>query len=393
MMLRTLEAMAIERGARVLLRADCDVAIREGIVEEGFRIRANLDTIRFLLERGARVRIISHIGRPHGKQVADLSLRPVGEYLARLLRRKVIFVSDPFSPESYREYRDSPEVLLLENLRFWSGEEANNRAFARDLSRLGDVFVNEAFANAHRPHASVVALPRLLPSFAGLHFAKEVVTLSRLFENPARPFVAVLGGAKLETKIPLIRRFLRYADRVLIGGALANTLIAGRGISVGKSLVDTSQAGIFVRGLTKLFLPSDVIVSPALREGLSGSVRSIHEISVGEYVADIGPETQRHFAALLKGAKTVVWNGPLGYAEASAFAVGTKFIARAITRSRAFTVVGGGDTVAALAKYKLLRGFSYVSTAGGAMLAFLAGERLPGVEALQNQKSKGKNQN
>lgn len=378
-----LQDAPVSQGVRVLVRADFDVAVRAGRIADAARIEAVLPAIRFLLQKGALIRVLSHRGRPGGARAEDLTLAPVAHFLSRALERPVRFIEDPFSDPVER---DAP-VALFENLRFWPGEEDNDPTFAASLAAQGELYVNEAFANCHRLHASMAALPRRLLSFAGFHLMKEVAALERVSEYPARPLVAVLGGVKTETKLPLIRRFLRDADRVLVGGALANTIVALRGSAIGKSVAP--RAGFSSAALPeseKLFLPSDAVVADRLAADALCRVRAIGEVHEDEYIADIGPGTRALFADLLAGARTVVWNGPMGCAEIPTFAKGTWALAQAIQRLDAFTVVGGGDTVAVLKRRNLLAGFSHVSTGGGAMLSFLSGEKLPALEALREKR-------
>lgn len=364
-------------GMRVLVRADFDVALDGGIIADASRIEAVLPTVRFLLEHKAKVRLIAHLGRPDGVRRDGFGLAPVARFLSSALKRDVSLVADPFGSDL-----PDADIMLFENLRFWPGEEGNDPAFASALAVHGDIYVNEAFA-AYRGHASVVLLPRLLPAYAGFHLVQEVEALEHVLERPEHPFVAVLGGAKIETKLPLILRFLRDADAVIVGGALANTIFALRGNTIGKSRADmTNIDDLSFLASPKLVLPSDVLVAPRLAAGASPTPRQIGEVRDDEYIADIGPETVRGCVALLKDAKTIVWNGPLGYAEVPEFSGGSRALADVILASGGFTVVGGGDTLALLARYDIPKTFTHVSTGGGAMLAFLAGEPLPGLVAL-----------
>ena len=372
------------------MRADCDVAIRHGRITDDFRIRALLPTLRFILRRGGFVRIVSYLGRPGGRVHEELSMRPIARRLAQLLNRKVVFIANPFDSAVRRRLRDTNQILFFENIRFWPEEEKNDPKFARAFAQWGDIFVNEAFANTHRAHALVVAITRFLPSFAGLQLMREIEALAHIHRNPKRPFVAIVGGAKIETKLPLIWKFLHEADHVLIGGALANTIFAYQKKDVGASVIDHHVYAALGKGKflknKKLILPSDLVIAPSLHADAP-----IHVIATGqpvnqdEYIVDIGPKSQKQFTAILKDAKTVVWNGPLGLAEIRQFAGGTKTIAHFLRTLKAFKMVGGGDTVAILNRYNLLKGFSHVSTGGGAMLEYLAGKKLPGIEALKRR--------
>jgi len=383
MELRIVREGDIEKGARVIVRADFDVPMRGRRVQDDTRIRAHEPTLRFLLKLGARIRIIAHRGRPDGTRDPALTIASVPRLLSRILKRRVSFVNDPFSPAAYEKFNSGEELLLFENLRFWPGEEKNSATFARSLARWGDAYVNEAFAACHRAHASLIGLPRLLPSFAGLHLAEEIAALERVMKNPARPFVAVLGGAKMETKMPLIRRLLRDADRILVGGALANAFFAAAGKNIGRSFPKKGvRIALSLLKSKKLVLPSDVVAADGLEAGAARRVRSADGVGVEEYIADIGPASRKSFAGIIREAGTIVWNGPMGYVEVRAFAQGTQAIADAMVKSKGFSVVGGGDTVAALARSRRVKGFGHLSTGGGAMLEFLSGKKLPGIEPL-----------
>jgi len=388
----TIKSIRIQKGTSVIVRADFDVPLINGGVADSSRIEAVVPTLRALDRAGARIRIVAHLGRPHGAYDPALSLAPVGRVLARLLDRRVILVQDPFAAEAFKKYEAALDILLFENIRFWPGEEKNSRAFATDIARWGDLYVNESFASCHRAHASVSALPAILPAYAGLHLESEIKALVRLMTNPKRPFVAVLGGAKIETKLPLIRRFVRDADEVLIGGALANTLFALHGFGVGRSTAEPeSRVPHALLHSKKLYLPSDVLVADGLEAGAKCRVAAPDDVKDDEYIVDMGPKTCASFAEHIACARTVVWNGPMGLAEREEFSRGTLVIAEAIKNNKGFTVAGGGDTLAALARHHTGKQFSHVSMGGGAMLAFLAGEKLPGIEALKRVKRKAKN--
>ena len=383
---RRLKDMPLVRGERIIVRADLDVPVKNGKIREAYRLEANVDTIVSFIRRGGNVRIVGHRGRPGGVARPAFSLDPVGKWFSHILKIPVTMVRDPYSERAFQRFNGSPEVLLFENLRFWKGEEGQSPGFAKALSRWGDYYVNEAFAASHRAHASLVLLPRLLPSFAGLHLVREVEALDRIVPVRARPFVALLGGAKLETKLPLVEQFIKFADRVLVGGALANTLLAARGLCVGKSTRDDGNLKKFRRLALhpKVMLPHDVIVARSLTRRGRTRVIAVADIGRDEMIGDVGPKTVREFVLAVERAGTAVWNGPLGYSEIPAFARSIPAVARGFKRCRGFTVVGGGDTLAALEKAKSLGAFSHVSTGGGAMLEYLAGKKLPGIEALKS---------
>ncbi|OHA08960.1 MAG: phosphoglycerate kinase [Candidatus Sungbacteria bacterium RIFCSPLOWO2_01_FULL_59_16] len=380
-MLRSFSHAPLSR-RRVLVRVDFNVPIVGQSVGDDFRIRAALPTIRRLLGRGNRVILLSHASDPRQ------TLKPVARRLTRILGEPVAFIMNPFGGRK-DFFPGGIRVALVENLRFWRGEESCSRAFARALARLGDAYVNDAFGAAHRKGASLTILPRLLPSLIGLLFERELRELDRVLLRPRHPLVAVLGGAKIETKLGILRRFERVADRVLVGGAVANVLLRARGVSVGRSSGSAEPITREVRRLAqspKILLPRDA----RIRRNRRGRVLIIPlgRLAPGDSVLDVGPRTVAEFRRALAPARTVVWNGPLGLAEEPAFAIATLAIARALSRSRAEVVVGGGDTVAVLDRAGLAGTFRHVSTGGGAMLAYLAGEKLPALEALKKPKAK-----
>lgn len=382
--LRTIKQISWKPGLRVLIRIDGDVAMKGNRISDDFRIKQALPTIKSVLRHGGRIRIISHRGRPHGAPVSSLTQKPISACLSLLLKKKIIFIKDPFDKAVFKKCNDSSDILFFENIRFWKGEEKNTATFAQALAHWGDIYINDAFANSHRDHASVLALARVLPSYGGVNLEKEVLTLNRVMTHPERPLVAVLGGAKLETKIPLIKRFLASADHVLIGGAIANTLLAAQGYNVGKSLIDKEKRNRKALLLNKkLYLPSDVIVTKHLSRPSSMRLCDIKDVASDEYIVDIGVQTRKRFSALLAASKMVVWNGPMGFAEVPAFADGTTRLAGAIRRAHAFKIIGGGDTTALLRTYRALHGFTYVCTGGGAMLEFLSGKKLSPIEAIK----------
>ncbi len=380
------------RGKRVLLRVDYNVPLKEGKVEDDTRIRASLPTLRHLLENGAKVILCSHLGRPKGKRVAELSLKPVAERLSQLLKSEVTFVEDCVGEEVEKKVSElrEGEVVLLENLRFHPGETKNDPEFSKALARLCEAYVNDAFSVSHRAHASVVGVAKLVEEkAAGLQLLKEVEHLSKVLESPERPFVAVIGGAKIEGKIEVLKNLLARVDKLLVGGAMANTFLKALGVEVGSSFYESERLELAkevldlaqARGV-KVFLPVDAVVARG-EDGEGLRETAVSEISPEEAVYDIGPETVRLFSRALEGAKTVVWNGPLGLFERSPFSKGTVSVARAIAALNALTVAGGGDTLSAIKKAGVTYGFSYLSTGGGAFLEFLEGKELPGIEVLK----------
>lgn len=380
------------RGKRVLVRADLNVPLEDGAVGDDTRIRESLSTIRYLVEKGAKVIVCSHLGRPKGPD-ASLSLAPVASRLAELLGLPVAFASDCVGEPA----RDAGaalvpgKVLLLENLRFHQEEEKNDPAFAAQLASLADLFVNDAFGAAHRAHASTEGVTHHLPAVAGFLMEKEVRYLSALVASPPRPFAAVVGGAKVSTKIAAIDHLLPKLDILVLGGGMANTFLKARGIDVRASLVEDEQVEVAKRILAEakqrgveVHLPSDVIAANSFRATAEAVTCAATDVPAGHMILDIGPESVTAFAAALARAKAVVWNGPMGVFEWEKFAGGSSGMALAIAALDAITVVGGGETAAVVAEAGLQTRFTHVSTGGGASLEMLEGRVLPGVAALQD---------
>lgn len=385
------------RGKRALVRVDFNVPLDEHRrVADDTRIRAALPTIELLLGRGARVVLLSHLGRPKGKPEAKYSLEPVSRRLAELLPgRKVSFVESTDTDEALKgsmELEDG-DVLLLENTRFLGGEETNDQRLARALSQLGDLYVNDAFGAAHRAHASTEGIAHhLQPAVAGLLMEKELAYLQGALENPKRPFVAILGGAKISGKIDVIEALLPKVDALLIGGAMACTFYKAMGFETGKSLVEADRVAmahdLTEKSGTRIILPHDCIVAPDMDGGGKAHAVQKDQIPAGEMMLDIGPRTAESYSRAILSAKTVLWNGPMGVFEKPPFDKGTRAVAEAMAKATslgATTIVGGGDSAAAVEQFGLASKMSHVSTGGGASLEFLEGKPLPGVVALTNR--------
>jgi phosphoglycerate kinase len=390
MALRSMEQLDVN-GKRVLLRLDLNVPLKDGAVRDETRVREAAPTVRALAERGAVVIACSHLGRAKGKYDASLSLAPVAPVLARLVGRPVKFVPDVVGDTAKAAVAAARpgDALLLENLRFEAGEEKNDPALCVSLAALADVYVNDAFGSAHRAHASTAGVAaHFAARAAGPLMAREVTALTRVRDHAEHPFVAVVGGAKISGKLETLQALVGKADVVILVGGMANTFLLAQGLAVGKSLVepellDTARQVISqatARGVT-LVLPSDAVMAAGL--DASGRVAPVSAVGAGEMILDIGPDTRARIAGLLATAKTVFWNGPAGVFEKEAFAAGTMAIARALAESKAFTVVGGGESVAAVQQAGVAARLSHVSTGGGASLEFLAGDILPGIAALE----------
>jgi len=383
------------RGRRALVRVDFNVPLDGGTITDDTRIRAALPTIEALLGRGARVVLLSHLGRPKGKPAPEFSLRPVADRLRELLGGRTVHFTEATRGEpavqATRALGDG-EVLLLENTRYEAGEEKNDPELARDFAALGDLYVNDAFGAAHRAHASTEGVARVLrPAVAGLLMEKELQYLAGALAAPERPFVSVLGGSKISGKIDVIEALLPKVDRLLVGGAMACTFFRAMGLETGKSLVEADRvemaADLLRRAGDKLVLPTDAMVAPSMDEAGAKAAHVVPRdaIPADEAMYDVGPDTILEYSRIVKGARTVLWNGPMGVFEVPPFDAGTLTVANALaeaTDAGATTIVGGGDSAAAIAESGLEARMSHVSTGGGASLEFLEGKPLPGVEAL-----------
>lgn len=387
---KTVRDVEVE-GKRVLMRVDFNVPLADGEVTDDTRIRAALPTINYLLQHGAKVILMSHLGRPKGKLVDDLRLDPVAERLSELLNRPVRKLDDCVGPkvEAAVAEMQPGDVILLENTRFHPGEKANDPTFARKLASLADVFVNDAFGAAHRAHASTVGVAEYLPAVAGFLMEKEIAFLGQALTAPEHPFVAILGGAKISSKIGVIDNLLTRVDGLLIGGGMANTFLKAQGHEIGQSLVEDDSLDVaretLERAGEKLVLPVDVVVANRFDAEADSKVVPVGQVPEDWAILDIGPETVELFKRKLAGAKTVVWNGPLGVFEFPRFAAGTEAIARILAESGATTIIGGGDSAAAVKQAGLADKMTHISTGGGASLEFLEGKPLPGIAALEDK--------
>lgn len=379
-------------GKRVFVRVDFNVPVDDqNVITDDTRIRAALPTIIYLMEKGAKVILASHFGRPKGEVKEKYRLNHVAQRLSELLGKPVRKANDCIGEEPKRMIAEMKpgDVLLLENVRFHPGEEKNDPEFARQLAELADVYVNDAFGAAHRAHASTAGVAELLPAAAGFLMEKEVEALSRVMSHPERPLLAIIGGAKVSDKIKLLENFLTKVDGLIIGGGMANTFLKAQGREVGKSLVEDEQLDFAQRLMEQarqrgvdLVLPVDVVIADRMAEDALTRTVSVDEVPADWLILDIGPQSVREFTQQINRARTIIWNGPMGVFELEPFAKGTEGVAKALAAAKATTVVGGGDSVAAVEKVGVADQITHISTGGGASLEFLEGRELPGVAAL-----------
>lgn len=393
-MKQTIEDVNVD-GKKVLVRVDFNVPLNEkGEITDETRILAALPTIKYLIDHNAKVILMSHLGRPKGEVKAEFSLKPVAKRLSELLDTKVVFADDCIGEDAKAavDSIEDGEVVLLENLRFHKEETKNDKEFAKELASLADIYVNDAFGTAHRAHASTAGVTEYLPAVAGYLIGKELDVMGKALEDPERPFIAILGGAKVSDKIGVIENLLDKVDCLVIGGGMANTFVKAEGYEMGKSLIDEDSLGLASelmekakRKGVKMLLPSDFVVAEEVKPGVEVKIVPADAIPKDAMALDIGPATRLIFADEIKSAKTVIWNGPMGVAEIPEFAEGTKAIAQALADSDAITIIGGGDSAAAVKKLGYADKMTHISTGGGASLEFLEGKELPGVAALNDK--------
>ncbi len=391
MSLRTIKNVDFE-GKRVLYRVDYNVPLKEdGKIRDDTRIRETLPTINYMREKGAKIIILTHLGRPKGERKLELSLKPISEKLSEILGTNVPLINDIFSEETKNIINNlkNGEVILFENLRFYKEEEKESEEFAEKLSEYGDVYVSDAFAVSHRANTSVFLLPTLLPSYAGFLMEKEYNILSKLIKNPEKPFVLIIGGAKISDKIGVLKNLVNIVDTILIGGGAAFTFIKAEGYNIGSSIYENEMESLALEIINlaskkgvKLILPVDVNTTEELREGADNKIVPIEKIPSDWYGVDIGPKTIEMFVEELIDAKTIFWSGPLGIYEMQKYSVGTKRVAEALCKNPNIKVVGGGDTISALNKFGYSNCVTHMSTGGGALLEFLEGKELPGIKVL-----------
>lgn len=379
-------------GKRVLVRVDFNVPLdKAGNITDDTRIRAAVPTIRYLIDHDAKVILMSHLGRPKAKVQPEFSLRPVAEALSRLLGKPVPLASGAVGPEVENMVAGMGlgDVVLLENVRFYPGEEANDPSFAAQLASLGDIYVDDAFGTAHRAHASTVGVASLLPAVAGFLMEREIDVMGGALENPARPFMAIIGGAKVSSKADVLQNLLQKVDKLLLGGGMANTFLKAEGAEVGASLVEDDKLPearqLLASARDRIVLPVDVVVADRLDEQAQTKVVDVDRMPSDWLIVDIGPKTMQLFEQTLVSAKTVVWNGPMGVFEIPKFAGGTRAVAGVLAGLNATTIVGGGDSVAAVEQMGFADRMTLISTGGGASLEFLEGKQLPGVTALNDK--------
>ena len=383
----------ILKGKKVIVRVDLNVPMKDGVITEVSRITKILPTLKLLIEKDAKIIILSHIGRPKGKNVNEMSLEPISKKLSELLNAKVLFNRNKIDEKTLIEINKIPNgsIMMMENIRFYEEEEKNEDSFSKKIASLGDIYINDAFSCSHRAHSSIEGITKHIQSYCGLQFIEEINALKRITSKIKRPVTCIIGGSKISTKIKIISNLIKDFDNIIIVGGMGNAMLKNTGVNIGKSVCDDSYKDLVEEILKKskahncqIYYPLDVVVSKTL-DGV-GNVKEIDEVNNDEMILDIGPKTITSIKNIIEETNTVLWNGPAGYFENPNFANGTKKILEIIAEKRAknkiYAVAGGGETVAVINKFKKLESFNFVSTAGGAFLEYLEGKKLPGISAL-----------
>jgi len=388
-----LDKSLILKGKKVILRVDLNVPMQNGSITEISRITKILPTIKLLIEKEAKIIILSHIGRPKGKVVNGMSLEPISKKLADLLNMKVLFNKDKINEKTLAEINkiSNGSVMMMENIRFYEKEEQNDDAFSKKISSLGDIYVNDAFSCSHRAHSSIEGITKYAPSYCGLQFIEEINALKKITSQITKPITCIIGGSKISTKIKIISNLIKIFDNIIIVGGMGNALLKNTGINIGKSVCDDGYKSLVGKILEQskvhncsIYSPLDVVVSKELNG--DGTIKEVNEVNNDEMILDIGPKTIRLIEKIINSSNTVLWNGPAGYFENPNFSNGTKKILEIISNKKSkdkiYSVAGGGETVAVISKFNKLNSFNFVSTAGGAFLEYLEGKELPGIKAL-----------
>ncbi len=384
------------QGRKVFCRVDFNVPIENGVITNDKRIKSVLPTIQYLIDNGAKVILASHFGRPKGQVVEELRLTPVAERLSQIIHKQVVKVDTVIGPEVDKaiNHLQNGDVVLLENVRFEEGEEKNASYLVEAFTKMADIFVNDAFGTAHRNHASTVGIAEQLPAVAGFLMEKEISVLSKALENPERPFTAIIGGSKVRDKIKVIDNLLDIVDHLIIGGGLACTFLKAQGLEIGNSLLEADKIELakgFMEKAEKkrvqFHIQTDAVIADDFRADANHRVMSVHDIPEGWMVLDIGPETTKKYQEIISQSKLIIWNGPMGVFEMDSFSGGTRGVAESLAETSGYTIIGGGDSVAAIEKFGLVAAMNHTSTGGGASLEFMEGTILPGIRALDDRSS------